>query len=570
MAGRVVMGRVLTRCFLRLLLLAGLVPAAYSWSMQADDTPAGLLEAPVVFTQIPVSHLGAGGDDDAQPGRFEEVLPLGSRISLLAPSAPSSDAVDLTGEFVSAGRPDVSFDGRRILFVGKRRLDDSFQVWEMAADGTKLRQVTRPPSPVIGASRAIYLSGIFTIDQERPIDHIAFTGRTTEPRWAAPTDGSNPPSPGRAIYTCRTDGTDIRRITFNPNGTSDPYLLSNGRLLFSGWAGGAGQGAASTFGHASVLTTVNPDGTDVFLFAGAGEEVRARIMPCETSDRRVVYVESQPGSVDRGGALVSVALTRSLHTRRTIASDPNGLYRNPSALPDGRLLVSYRSNGGGSYGIYILDVKDGRRTSSVFDAQDSHDLDAVLVQARPKPPGRSSLVDPEGSTGLLYCLNAYLSDTTGQSRAAHDKIARVRVYQALTGWNEPDGVEASEMRKRVDAPRKLKPAAQWEELLGHIPVEPDGSFYAQVPARTPLRLETVGADGRILQSMRSWFWVMPDEARGCIGCHEDRELTPPNRFVSALRKSPYRVAARIDGEHREGRRSKVGGRGSPPAGGTEP
>jgi len=41
--------------------------------------------------------------------------------------------------------------------------------------------------------------------------------------------------------------------------------------------------------------------------------------------------------------------------------------------------------------------------------------------------------------------------------------------------------------------------------------------------------------------MRSWFWVMPMERRGCIGCHEDRELTPPNRHVFALRKRAQRI-----------------------------
>jgi hypothetical protein len=34
----------------------------------------------------------------------------------------------------------------------------------------------------------------------------------------------------------------------------------------------------------------------------------------------------------------------------------------------------------------------------------------------------------------------------------------------------------------------------------------------------------------------SWLWAMPKENRGCIGCHEDRELTPPNRLAEALKK----------------------------------
>jgi len=34
---------------------------------------------------------------------------------------------------------------------------------------------------------------------------------------------------------------------------------------------------------------------------------------------------------------------------------------------------------------------------------------------------------------------------------------------------------------------------------------------------------------------------MPNEQRGCIGCHEDRERTPPNRHPMALRAQPLRI-----------------------------
>ena len=74
------------------------------------------------------------------------------------------------------------------------------------------------------------------------------------------------------------------------------------------------------------------------------------------------------------------------------------------------------------------------------------------------------------------------------------------------------------------------------------PVEEDGSFFLEVPARTPIRVETVDEHGAVLKAMRSWFWVMPNERRGCIGCHEDRELSPPNRHPLALRRPPHRIA----------------------------
>lgn len=83
-------------------------------------------------------------------------------------------------------------------------------------------------------------------------------------------------------------------------------------------------------------------------------------------------------------------------------------------------------------------------------------------------------------------------------------------------------------------------------MLGEVPVHSDGSVYLKVPARTPLRLESVDADGNVLRAMQNWIWVMPSERRGCIGCHADRELTPPNRHVLALRERPHGIGVEDD------------------------
>ena len=64
------------------------------------------------------------------------------------------------------------------------------------------------------------------------------------------------------------------------------------------------------------------------------------------------------------------------------------------------------------------------------------------------------------------------------------------------------------------------------------PVEPDGSFHVDVPADLPVTLQLLNQDGMALASC-DWIWVKNREYRGCIGCHEDPELTPENRFVQA-------------------------------------
>ena len=70
-------------------------------------------------------------------------------------------------------------------------------------------------------------------------------------------------------------------------------------------------------------------------------------------------------------------------------------------------------------------------------------------------------------------------------------------------------------------------------MLGEIDVERDGSFNIRVPANIPIRLQLLDADGLALRTC-DWIWVRNKEPRGCIGCHEDGELTPENRMVEAV------------------------------------
>ena len=71
------------------------------------------------------------------------------------------------------------------------------------------------------------------------------------------------------------------------------------------------------------------------------------------------------------------------------------------------------------------------------------------------------------------------------------------------------------------------------DFLGEVPIEKDGSFNIEVPANTPIELQTLDADGLALRTC-SWIWAKNHEPRGCIGCHEDGELTPENTFQKAF------------------------------------
>jgi hypothetical protein len=87
-------------------------------------------------------------------------------------------------------------------------------------------------------------------------------------------------------------------------------------------------------------------------------------------------------------------------------------------------------------------------------------------------------------------------------------------------------------------------AAQKIEVLGLnnsfgiADVEKDGSVYMKIAADTPFRIQTLDSLGNVANGPGGWFFLRPNERRGCVGCHEDQEIAPANRLASAVGKNP--------------------------------
>lgn len=495
--------------------LAGFEHVARGEAPRGANPAPGSPKHSIICTQYPVE-----ADRDSLPGPFpwdaDADLRVGSRLAWVDDLGGQPRVSVLTEGFAAVGRSDLSFDGEHVLFVGQRGLDDPPAVWEMQL---RTRQVRRVTDCVGECSEAIYLGQMFDRRSDEPYRQIAFRSRRTA-RHAG------------ALFTCRLDGTGAQRITYHPERVHNPLLLSDGRLLFvlSSMDPGSPAGTATAFN--SRLMTINTDGTELFPFAGVDGPAAIRSAVCETGGDRVIFVELDAES-GVGNRLVAVRRTRSLSTHRVLAAADGGSFQTPTALPEGGILVSYRPSGGGTYGVHRVRAGGETALVQVFDDPDWDDLAPIVVRPRREPPGRSSVVDERSSEGQLYGLDVYLSDPKDGIEVQPGRIKTLRVFQA-TG---ADAARCSEMGSPGDAPRGN------ERLLGEAPVEADGSFFVDVPARTPLRVETLDGDGRVVRGMKRYFWVMPNERRGCIGCHEDRELTPPNRHVLALRRRASRLVS---------------------------
>lgn len=378
----------------------------------------------------------------------------------------------LTTGFASAADPEVSFDAKHILFAGKQAAGDHWQIFEMNADGSGVRRITNEDAD---CRNPIYQSKFYNIMFDQPWHQVAFVRD----------NGAS-----RDLYSVRLDGSLRRQLTFNRGVNYEPVMMPDGRMVFP-----------AKLGTRGALFGINLDGTDYAIYSGYEGSATKR-SPAITEKGLAVFVETQEGAQDGAGSLAAVQLRRNLHSYRTLTKAGDALYAWPSPLPGGDLLVSMRT-AGGTHGIYRFDPESGK-TSPLYSAPEWNSVQARLLAPRKEPDGRASMVDEINHTGKLYCLNLGVSDTpaiAGQGK-------RLRLIDGTT-------------------------AAPGTRILGETAIEGDGSFQVEVPANSPFKVQVLDGDGLALRTSE-WMWVKNKENRGCIGCHEDGELTPDNQLAKAL------------------------------------
>ncbi len=289
--------------------------------------------------------------------------------------------VVLTPEFFAVADPQVSFDGARLLFSGRKQRDSTWQIWEMSAAGGEARQVTHCAGDCV---RAVYLPG----------DAIAYSSAGAAGR-------------GGEIYVSATSGADAHAITFGPGEFEVETALRSGRLLVSA-AGVDGQGRA--------LYVMDPDGSGLALLRQDDEARASRGGAKELADGTIVFVQRETARA-AGGALewVRPGALHAVRLRGAVAG-----YASVTEMGDGTLVVS---RGGG---LYSVDLQRGGRETLVYRSAPGASVQAVEIAAHAPVEAYRSILHPERKTGRLLCLDAYSSEDVASGRLA-GHIARVRV-----------------------------------------------------------------------------------------------------------------------------------------------
>ena len=442
----------------------------------------------------------------------EATVPCSDRSQIVRLSPDGSER-PLTDGFLAACDPAVSFDGRQILFAGRRSREDTLQIWRMDADGGGVVRITDDPGD---ATAPLWVGSLFHLNDEAPTQRIAYLA--TGHGWMDRRTGR----PAAALYTSDLDGGNPWRISYHPSSVLAPDVLANGRLVFAAWRPGEGDGGDARL----AIMAVNNDGTDLMAFHdnhhGPPYPNSVRV----GRDGRVYFIEADGRSPLGGGDLSYVTLRRPLHSRTLLASTSGGAYLDPLPLAAGGLLVSYRPPGLETvYGLWRIDPLTGSLLERVHGGPDFHYLDAHELAPHPGVKGRSSVVDTSKKTGIFFCISSHITDRPALERLEAGGASTLRVIE---------GVPAT-------TGSRTSPSVTGERTLGEVAIESDGSFQIEVPAGVPLRFEILDGRGTALAEQVSWTWVMPREWRGCIGCHEDREMVVPNTLTDANIKPAVRL-----------------------------
>jgi hydrazine synthase alpha subunit-like protein/WD40 repeat protein len=438
-----------------------------------------------VFTQSPAKKSNPVSAVDALDLRYA----IGSRVMLADSDFKHLEV--LSEGLLSAGGPQVTCDGKRVVFCAKANPGADWQIYEAELGRRGYRPLTAAPGGA--ANPALLPDGRLLF-----VSPVAKLGVT---------------NPAASVLYAQAPGESPKALTFTSMNVSDPTVLEDGRVLFVGT-----QPSETNHGAAScALYTINNDGTEITDFSRPQTRPAFIRRPRQVGGNRIFYLVSELGSDCGARSVEFIRSARPFAPPERLSLLDCNRFGSVQPAANGRLLVTAATSASApaphSLAIYGMDPEAENLGQALFSDPAWDSFEAAEVAPSPHPMGRLSTVDPTKQTGQILCLNVnYTTYDTNRSTA---QATRVRVV--------------------------AQPAAGKLRVLGEVPVQADGSFMAEVPADVPLGLEALDNQGQLLRRLSPMIWVRPGENRSCIGCHEPRNHAPTNHRPLAVRAAVPRL-----------------------------
>lgn len=542
---------------------AGAVPAAVAVLLLLGASPPAETQTDpsILFvSRKPVRAVGAE-EAGAIPGfgPHHRTAVTGGRLMVRRPGG-SIEPFLRKALLHDVADPDVSWDGRTVVFAAVEHPDSSWRIWSATSDGRSIRKLTRTDRNADLGQLGAAAHRFVRYDDFDPC--FLPDGRIVFASTRYPSLASLYAVPASNLFVMTADGDSMRRITTERNGAEEPTIDPvSGRVVYARWwlnldrpsnvtrdnlAREDAQALTSDIANIWQAVTITPDGDEVKLYAGfpRTREGLQTYKPAVTAEGRLLSVYTEDADIHPGPAGTGIRWFNkgADYERPVLGARPGGppgaRATDPHPLRGGGMLIAY-APAGDDFGIYRCSM-DGTRLEKIADLRGSHELEPQVLAPRPRPPViadrflyRAGAVPPTEDPGThlrddtfrFDCMNVYANGAVDEPMPDAPRIAR----------------DAS-IRFFMNMQRQSAGAPDPSIHLKDAPVFANGAVHEHdLPAEVPLFEMLVDGRGKVLESPGGRFAHVAGfnyERQGagtkCVGCHVGHSVleVPVNGMVA--------------------------------------
>lgn len=492
----------------------------------------------------------AGGN--GQVVDYDRYVPGGS-LNVLKPARADGQLINLTAEFPQAdfNGADVSFDAKQAVFSMKKDPADRYHLYtvQLPVDGLsanfkpEIHQKTAGDQDdmtprYLPGGRIVFVTNQMYTEMGTRADEYEHARNVTQ------------------LATISVEGGDADRHLFSQNlsHTVAPFVRYDGKIGYSRWEHVAAVNDVK-------IMTASPDGTSMIAVAGQhGKPSNSLVNVSELSPNVMIGIATTRNRTIHSGSLIRIdarnqndpvcldpKADQSGHpcldeenVRYEILTplvptgsgpSPAGRYREPTAMPDGRLLVSWadgpvndlseQSRTPPNFGIYVFDPAT-QKNQLIYDDRNTWDLNALPIAVRKEPPIIGDLQRVQDPTEPVRIGSVNVATTSLVENVDGAQFAGTPLKEALRGATAVRIIEGFSSEAAKSVTMFGLTMHEGAAVIGEAPIYGDGSWLANVPPYVPMRLQPIDKFGLAIRSQATWIQGVPGEDRRCVGCHESR------------------------------------------------